>query len=222
MTLADAILYAMLKAAPVGRSAWSVEPVPSAECAADATACPGAKRSSFYGGWVRKESAEAGLARYRKLAAALAAEAKDAQEAALALGVAVNESGLREDVMVGRGRSGKPSDDGGQGRGPSNEACVMQILPSMARRHGGPEALLGDSEEALRLCFRAGLEQLRWARVSCPLRLRGPSISPLWAQIARYGTGYSCTSSNQGKTVRRVRTVEWLTVVIQRQMVKES
>lgn len=222
MTLAEAILVAMELAVPVGRSAWSVEPVPVTECAPEATACPGAKRSSFYGGWVRKESAEAGRARYAKLAAALAAEAKSPEEAALAVGVAVNESGLREDVMMGRGRSGKPSDDGGQGRGPGNEACVMQILPSMAKAFGGPQALLGDSDEALRRCFRAGLEQLRWARSMCPLRLRGPHISPLWATVARYGTGHSCTSPNQGKTARRVRTAEWMTVVIRQQMAKGS
>lgn len=225
-----ALVLAMEKAAPCGRSAWSVEPVPVAECAPDAAACAGAKRSSFYRGWVRKESAATCKVRRDKMAHALALEARDAIEAGLVLGIAVNESGLREDVMMGRGRSGRTKrtdkqydDAGGQGRGPSNEACVMQIIPSMAREYGGAEALLGDSEGALRLCFRAGIAQLRYSRAMCSVRHRirvlptgeREDVGPLFATISRYGTGHSCTSENDGKTARRVKTVRWMTAVIQ-------
>jgi hypothetical protein len=228
VNLAAAILVAMKLAVPCGNSAWSVEPVPAAECAADAKECPGAKRSSFYRGWVRKESATACEARYSKAAHALASELQGSeravQEAGLVIGIAVNESGLREDVMVGRGRSGKPSDDGGQGRGPANEACLMQIIPSMAKGYGGADTLVGDSPEALRRCFRAALDQLRWARGMCPRksRLVGPGVDVgiMFATIARYGTGLSCISANVGKTARREKTALWMTAVIDREMRK--
>lgn len=233
MNLAEAILVAMEKAAPPGNSGWSVEHVPITECAAErSSSCTRARWSSFYGGWVRRESKETGRERYRKAADALALELEGsgdpAGEAGRVIGVAVNESGLREDIQFGRGRSGRTrktdkqfDDAGGQGRGPSNEACLMQILPSMAGPFGGTEALLGDSEDALRRCFRAGLAQLRYGRTKCPAAkriYRGPAgpitVSELYATISRYGTGSSCTSSNLGKTEKRERTVQWVTVVI--------
>jgi hypothetical protein len=228
VNLAAAILIAMKLAVPCGRSAWSVEPVPVAECAADAKECQGGKRSSFYRGWVRPESVGTCEARYAKTAQALAAELQGSeratQEAGLVMGLAVNESGLREDVMMGRGRSGKPSDDGGQGRGPANEACFMQIIPSMAKGYGGADALVGDSPDALRRCFRAALDQIRWARAMCPRknRLVGPGVDVgiMFATIARYGTGFSCTSANEGKTARREKTAIWMTSVIDREMRK--
>jgi hypothetical protein len=240
MNLAAAILIAMKLAVPCGNSAWSVEPVPVAECTADAKKCPGAKRSSFYRGWVRKESAATCEARYAKQARSLASELQGSeraiQEAGLVVGIAVNEGALREDVQFGRGRSGhvkrsdKQHDDaGGQGRGPGNEACWMQILPSMSRSYGGPEALLADTEEARRLCFRAALDQLRAARLSCssvkkrtrPTPLGPEVVSPLYAVVSAYGIG-SCASSNQGKTERRVNTILWVTAVIEREMRKPS
>jgi hypothetical protein len=228
--LESAILVAMNLAVPCGKSAWSVEPVPVAECAPDATKCQGARRSSFHGGWVRQQGAEACEAQRKVAARALTAELIGSPQpplwAGLVLGVAVNESGLREDVLNGRGMNGKPADDGGQGRGPSGEVCWMQILPSMAKRMGyAPESLLGESEEALRRCFRAGLFQLRWARSACSRKRRtlgGFDVGPAWATIAMYGTGKSCVSNNDGKTERRVRTSEWMTVIIDREIRKAA
>jgi hypothetical protein len=239
MNLSEAILVAMEKAAPPGKSGWSVEKVPVVECVADKLVpCVHAKWSSFYGTWVRTESKAAAVARYRKVAESLAAELEGssdpAGEAGRVVGIAVNESGFREDIQFGRGRSGRTKktdkqydDADGQGRGPSNEACLMQILPSMATKYGGPEKLLGDSDEALRLCFRAGLGQLRYSKVMCPTSKRtypGPTgpvvVSELYATVAHYGTGSSCTSANDGKTEKRVHTVEWVTVVIRNAMSK--
>jgi hypothetical protein len=237
--LAAAILVAMERAVPPGRSAFSVEPVPAAECAPAAASCPNARRSHFYGGWVRQESAETGRHRYSAKAHALALELADSkrpiEEAGLVLGIEVNESGLREDVQMGRGRSGhtKPTDRqfddaGGQGRGPANEACGMQILPSMATPYGGPTALLGWSPEALRNCYRAALDQLRHARAMCAPKMRTrllptgarEDVGPLFATVSMYGVGNSCTSSNAGKTERRVNTVRWVTAVIEHEMRK--
>ncbi len=229
MNLAEAILIAMEKAAPPGKSGWSSERVPVAECAPEARSCPNAKRSSFYGGvWVRRESAPAARVRYKhiatRLALALEGSPDPAGEAGQVIGVMVNESGLREDIQMGRGRSGhtKPTDKqyddvGGQGRGPSNEACLMQILPSMAAPYGGPEALLGDTDDALDRCLTAGLEQLRYGARMCPRdkrRVGDIYVSGLYATISRYGTGSSCTSPNDGKTEKRVQTIGWVTVVI--------
>lgn len=240
--LAAAIVVAMTKASPPGKSGWSVEPVPVAECSPAAPECPHAKRSTFYGGWVRRETAATARARYARMADALALELADspdpAGEAGLVVGVAVNESGLREDVEFGRGRNvnglGKngravrrdnQDDAGGQGRGPSGEVCVMQILPSMARKYGGTEALVGDSENALRRCFRAGIAQLRFARAMCTTKKRsfgGRDVGRLYATVARYGTGFSCTSSNDGKTERRVKTAEWVTIVIRNELARAA
>jgi hypothetical protein len=238
-TLAAAILVAMEKAAPCGRSNWSVEPVPAAECAATSASCPHAKRSSFYGGWVRKEGVAACTARRAQIASRLAhvldASERPVEEAAEIVGIAINESGLREDVQMGRGRSEriKPTDPqyddaGGQGRGPANEACLMQVIPSMAKAYGGAEALLGASDEALDRCFRAGLSQLRWARAMCSTKARTrvlptgarEDVGVLFATISRYGTGTSCLSDNMGKTSRRVKTVKWMTVIIKAELRK--
>jgi hypothetical protein len=227
MSLEAAILVAMQKAAPCGKSAWSVEPVPVTECAPDAASCSGARRSKHYGGWVRQQGSAACTEQRKVAARVLASELSASPQpvlwAGLTLGVAVNESGLREDVLTGRGKNGKPSDDGGQGRGPSGEVCWMQVLPSMAKQFGGAEALVGADEESLRRCFRAGIYQLRWARSACSRsqRMLGNfDVGPAWATIARYGTGHSCTSANSGKTERRVRTAEWMTVVIQQELAR--
>lgn len=241
--LEAAILVALKIAAPPGKAAWtlekeafSVEPVPASECSFYADACPGARRSSFYGAWVRRESKETGEARYAEQARALALELEGspnaAAEAALVVAIAVNESGLREDVQFGRGRSqrfkGQKQHDGagGFGRGPGNEACWMQILPSMAEAYGGPEALLEDSEEARRRCFRAALAQLRHARAICssekkrtrPTPVGTETVSRLYATVSLYGTGTSCASSNAGKTEARVKTYGWVRYVIDREL----
>lgn len=239
----------MLKAAPPGRAgftltkeAFSVEPVPAAECAPSTPSCPNARRSSFYGTWVRKESEESGAARYRIMATELGLEVEHSLKAegtrwgtgddaraflaGIALGIQVNESGQREDVVMGRGRSGrvKPTDKqyddaGGQGRGPSNEACVMQILPRMAAAYGGSEALLGLSHEALSRCYRAGLDQITYSARMCSLEKRrfgDRTVTRLYATVSRYGNGFSCTSSNGGKTEARVESASWMIAELRR------
>jgi hypothetical protein len=100
------------------------------------------------------------------------------------------ESGAREDVQVGRGRYRKPV-DGGQGRGPGNEGCLMQIIPSMAPRFAtwlspeerkealesrdGREAvmqsLVGRDQASLERCFEVGLRMLAGSRMRCERQL---------------------------------------------------
>jgi len=58
----------------------------------------------------------------------------------MTLAVAIQESGLREDVQVGRGSARKPSKDGGRGRGPGGEACLIQLHPTVSWRF----AAIGD------------------------------------------------------------------------------
>jgi len=159
---------------------------------------------------------------------------------ALALGAAVPESGLREDVQMGRGFARKcppggprsiegvcgPSADGGMGRGPGGEACVMQILPSsvalftdgdprlIARAKAGNAAareallqtLLGDDPENLARCWRTGLRMLLHAKSYCDWwqsRSKLAKVDPYFAAYSIYGTGTSCISANQGKTTYR-------------------
>ena len=217
----------MKLANPPGNSVWSVERVPVQECAPEAPVCPGAWKSKFYDGWVKRESAATAEARYAREARALALELEGSRnlvwEAGRVLGALVNESGNREDVVMGRVSTKDEQKAGlrGAGLGPSGEVCVMQILPSMAQKFGGPKALLGDSEEALRLCFRAGLEQLRRGDTWCGKQKRlvqtpsGPKdVGRLWASFALYGTGNSCTSQNDGKTEKRANTARWMMEVI--------
>lgn len=102
-------------------------------------------------------------------------------------GAAINESGLREDVQVGRGKSRHPDDAGGQGRGPGGEACLMQVHPDIAwrfvpdltdderlqasktpqSREAVARTLLGKDRESLVTCFRTGLRMLAHAASSC-------------------------------------------------------
>ena len=159
---------------------------------------------------------------------------------ALQLGAAIPESGLREDVQMGRGFARKcpkggpssiegvcgPSDDGGMGRGPGGEACVMQILPSsvalfadgdarlIARAKAGNavareellQTLLGDDPENLTRCWRTGLRMLLHAKSYCDWwqsRAKIAKVDPYFAAYSIYGTGTSCISANQGKTTYR-------------------
>jgi hypothetical protein len=123
----------------------------------------------------------------------------------------------REDVEFGRGANKKASDDNGRGRGPGMEACLMQILPSMAMSYGGPNALLGDSEEALRLCFRAGIAQLRYAYTTCSYKYKSDFYpEPLWMAISKYVSGSTCISSNNGKTEARFKTTVWASAELRR------
>jgi hypothetical protein len=52
--------------------------------------------------------------------------------------VAMLESGFREDVQVGRGSARKPSKDGGRGRGPGGEGCLVQALSRQRSRAQEP------------------------------------------------------------------------------------
>lgn len=216
-----------------GRTGFSVEV--ATDCAPSAETCEGAKRSSFYGAWVRQESAATAAKRH-----ALAMEVLDetAREVlcldaegnrtckpskaqlrwkldeldAYGAAVAIQESGLREDVMVGRGFARKcpkggpasipgkcgPSDDGGMGRGPGGERCFMQIHPSVLN----DDRLLGADREALRACFKQGLTMLVHARNYCAWE--APLLPWDYATVSLYGTGYSCRQSNLGKTEKRV------------------
>jgi hypothetical protein len=128
-------------------------------------------------------------------------------------GAAIPESGLREDVQTGRGRAKHPDDAGGQGRGPGNEACLMQIHPAIAWRfvpdlsdaernaaaQGGEErealmrTLVGRDRESLVRCFRTGLRMLATASAHCDweakseaaaLRKRGLNPGPAFASDA--------------------------------------
>jgi len=155
------------------------------------------------------------------------------------LGAAIAESGLREDVQTGRGfakacsKGGPrsiegvcgPADDGGMGRGPGGEACVMQPHPSIAWRFAdGDPALLararsGDKlarEEVARTlvgldgasvarCWRAGLRMLLHSYAHCGWSLARGKLreDPWYAMYSQYGTGSSCTASNNGKTLYR-------------------
>ena len=102
------------------------------------------------------------------------------------------ESGAREDVQVGRGRYKKPDSVGGLGRGPGNEACMMQIIPHMAyvfadwitdeerekaknskvERERIAQQLLGRDQESLVRCFTVGMKMLAHSRQVCRRRLR--------------------------------------------------
>lgn len=101
--------------------------------------------------------------------------------------IVMESGGGREDVEVGRGRYKKHADDG-QGRGPSNEGCLIQALPSEAYRYspwltpeektaaekgvaGAREAalqkLLGSDTQALEHCMEVGLRMLATSREFC-------------------------------------------------------
>lgn len=232
MDLAQAILVALEKAVPPGKSAWSVEPVPITECAPEAKTCEHAWLSKFYGGWVRLESKEHARSRYTKAAKRIALLVRDMPDPAYAagkiVGIGVNESGFREDVQMGRVSSKEETKLGlrGAGRGPSGEVCFMQILPSMAKKYGPLESFLGESDEALDRCFRAAFDQLEDSRKRCsPSKRKIPGapagyapVTELYAMVSRYGNGSSCTSSNAGKTEARVQTITWVTVVIRQSL----
>jgi hypothetical protein len=91
---------------------------------------------------------------------------------------------------VGRGWSGRPSDDGGEGRGPANEACVMQIHPKM----GGNEKLLGLDDESVARCFTRALEMIDDSERHC-----GRSFERI---VSYYATGTYCNVKSRKVTIR--------------------
>ena len=113
---------------------------------------------------------------------------------------AISESALREDIQFGY-----PP----MGRGPDNEACLMQAMPAQipqfatwipkaekdayarmnnTQKHEQEEAwvaqMLGDDPAALDKCFEVGSRMLARARGACPNGLYG-----MWSM---YGTGNTC------------------------------
>lgn len=227
----SALLALLLANVPPGQTFYSVEPAPISMSHADAM------WSSHYQTWVVQESAETGTRRYEQFVGALVDEArallcadeepdcapyrgeaswKNAQPwtveelVLLTTTTAIFESGLREDVQVGRGRSGEPSDDRGEGRGPSNEACFLQVHPVIgwrfadaspelrkAAEQGDPEAreviassLLGTGRKAVASCLRTGMRMLIHARAHCAWA--APTTPWAYATISMYGTGNTC------------------------------
>lgn len=202
--------------APPGQSPFSVTPV--------AEKVDGAVFSTFYNSYVVKETAAAGTLRYTGIAKGLERAVTRAlcvdafghkvdgctpipsastwtwnELAGVQLGVAIYESGFREDVQVGRGRSGctkgseralngkcKPDDAGGQGRGPGNEACLAQIHPTM----GGGEKLLGLSEDAVERCFYRAAEMMIHSRWHC--RRHENLGTWVFRTVSYYATGRTC------------------------------
>lgn len=140
-----------------------------------------------------------------------------------AAAVAMLESGYREDVQVGRGSARKPSKDGGRGRGPGGEGCLIQAHPLSAWRFSDADAelkkkaekgdrsarqaivesLLGADRDSLKRCWRTGMRMLIHSRAYCAWA--APETDWDWATYAMYGTGTSCTSPNDGKTAMRTR-----------------
>lgn len=214
------LLGLLITNCPPGQSAFSVEAVP--ECAG-MEACQGARWSTHYGTWVRQESVETATKRYAVIVEALTTEAtaalcRDATGAKVedctpqrganlwswwglvltTTAVAIQESGLREDVQTGRGWAKKPSEDGGRGRGPGGERGLTQIHPTVR----DDDALLGTDIKATREQFRQGISMLVHSRHYCAWK--APKTDGLWATVSLYGTGRYCSSENNGKTRKRV------------------
>lgn len=220
-SLAAALVAVLATVVPPGKTAYSVEPAPTG------------RYSSYYGTTVAKESPTTALRRYNEHAEVMVEQAAVViaetgnknftlpELVALTAAVAVQESGLREDVQVGRGRSGKPDDAQGEGRGPGNEGCAMQILPSSAWRFAdaAPElkllaakgnakareaivqSLLGHDRDSLRRCYRTGIRMLVRGASYCDGR-KGYRAD--WAAVSVFVAGNSCDTDPHGKTAARV------------------
>jgi hypothetical protein len=107
-------------------------------------------------------------------------------------GLSIPESGLREDVQVGRGFAKKcpkggppaipgvcgPSDDGGQGRGPGGEACVAQIHPTIGWR-------FADGDPGVLARAKAGDKTAREAVMQSLVGLDAASIERCWRTSLR-------------------------------------
>jgi hypothetical protein len=230
VSLTSTLLSVLLLQTSPGGTSFSVEV--ARDCAAAET-CPDARWSSFYGTWVRRESKSTAEVRYGEIVRAAVDAAEDllcvdeqetprsgctpypgamgkrglrwtrTELATFTTAVAVIESGLREDVQVGRGSAKKASDDGGRGRGPGREACLLQIHPTIYQRFTDRplDGLLGRDEGALRECFRTGMRMLINARAYCAAQ--APRVPWDWATTAMYTSGTSCSTANAGKTGAR-------------------
>jgi hypothetical protein len=230
VSLTSTLLTVLLSQTSPGGTPYSVE---IAKDCTSVAPCPDARWSTFYKAWVRRESRSTAEARYGEIVSAAVDAASDilcldeqdrpranctpyagavgkrglrwtrAELSTMTTAVAVIESGLREDVQVGRGSAKKASDDGGRGRGPGREACLLQVHPVIYQRftEGSLESLMGRNPQALRECFRTGMRMLITARAYCASQ--APKVPWDWATSAMYVSGTSCSTANGGKTGAR-------------------
>jgi hypothetical protein len=242
VSLTSTLLSVLLLQTSPGNTQFSVE---VAQDCAEADSCPDARWSSFYGAWVRKESKASAEVRFGEIVGAVVDAADDllclddqerprpdctpypgvvgkrglrwtrTELTTMTTAVAVIESGLREDVQVGRGSARKPSDDGGRGRGPGREACLLQIHPTIYQRFTDVplNGLLGRNPQALRECFRTGMRMLITARAYCASQ--APRVPWDWATTAMYTSGASCVSANSGKTGARTHLYRRMMAAVQ-------
>jgi hypothetical protein len=231
MNLPELLLQTLLVVAPPGHSKFSIVPF---DCQNN---CSDYKWSTFYNSYVRTETLEDGKLRYSKITEAIVKNAKkelclddslnkitDCQRTkafkswtfveltSIISAAMIAESGIREDVMVGRGYSGYTNpknpltdDAGGQGIGPGKEVCLVQIHPKvLARFNIDPQTFLGES--GLENCFSFGMDMLGRSRNMCSYQAsKTPELEHDWVfeTFSMYGTGYSCASANSGRTAYR-------------------
>lgn len=234
MILQALLLQTILKVAPPGYSKFSVTKI---ECRGEA--CSDYKWSTFYNSYVEKESKEDGKARYaiitgevvtlakNKLClddnlktvsnckrSSLFREFKFVELVSIEAAAMIAESGIREDVEVGRGHAGhtKPADPltddaGGEGIGPGGEVCLVQVHPLvLAAFHIDPQTFLGSNSEALENCLGFGMDMFARSRNVCAYQAsKTPELEHDWVfeTFSVYGTGSTCASANNGKTAYR-------------------
>ena len=225
MNLQALFLQTILTVAPPGHTKFSVSPV---ECQGEA--CSKYQWSTFYNSYVKTESVEEGKLRY----AIIIDEMIDTAKLKLCMDDDLNaipnctrnksfkgwkfvdlisittasmiaESGLRKDVQDGDGWAQKASDDGGMGRGPGGEVCLVQIHPLvLAKFKVDPLSLLG--VDGLGTCFGFGMDMFARTRGMCAYKAtKTPEIEHNWVfeTYSLYGTGNTCVSANNGKTSYR-------------------
>lgn len=211
----------------------------SEEQKSQSSECSDYQWSTFYNSYVQKETKEDGRERYTVIIDTLITQAQeklcldndlntipDCKRSPIFKGwkfielvsiegaAMIAESGLREDVEVGRGRSGhtKPTDPladdaGGQGIGPGGEVCLVQVHPSvLVRFHLDPQSFLGANGEALSNCLGFGMDMFGRARGMCAYQAtKTPDLEHdlVFETFSAYGTGSTCQSGNNGKTAYR-------------------
>jgi hypothetical protein len=224
MNLQALFLQTILTVAPPGYTKFSIVPV-----SCEGESCSGYQWSDFYNSYVRKESQEEGKQRYIVISDTVIRIAQNklclddnldkipqcktntlfknwkfVDLVSVVGSSMIAESGLREDVENGRGRAKKPSKDGGQGRGPGGEVCLLQIHPLVLSKFKiDPDSFLGESGESLENCFGFGMDMFARSRAMCAYQaIKSPEIQHDWVfeTFSAYGTGSTCASANNGKT----------------------
>jgi hypothetical protein len=98
-------------------------------------------------------------------------------------------------------------DAGGQGRGPGDEVCLIQIHPLvLAKFQIDPHSFLGLDEGHLDQCFSFGMDMFARSRNMCSWKAsKIPELEHDWVfeMFSIYGTGSTCASANNGKTAYR-------------------